>query len=401
MKILLLLLIPALSRGQQHLPDSTIRALKLASNDSSRFASNFNAALYFQEINKDSALFYNEKCLSLAEKNNLKLIMARVLANKGYLLTGKAAYAEALKNLLGAFAIAEDPKNASRRWHPNQKLTGEQSRLFVLALTHHMYGILMKATQNVAQEVFHFKEARRIALIIPNKARVMLAAMNLGQAYLVLKKTDSALVFFNEAKKLSLETGQKGFFGVILAGFGDIALEKGDKAKAKSLYYEGISSAVAANNLVTVTQLYTKLATFYLAEKDGDSSLYFAEKMLQTSGALGMRSSQTANIGTAYEKLYESYKLRGQADSAYKYSRLALAENDSINTIRVENLARFQSLSLKEQLRLQNLEKQKVLYQSRVRIYALLTGLGIFLVIAAILWRNYQRQKRTNLLLHE
>ena len=398
---MLLLLIPAFARGQQHLPDSTIRALKLASNDSSRFASNFNAAQYFQEINKDSALFYNEKCLSLAEKNNLKLTMARALANKGYLLTGKAEYAEALNNLLRAFAIAEDPKNASRRWFTNQKLTGEQSRLFVLALTHHMYAILMRATQNMEQVVFHFKEARRIALIIPHKIRVMLAAMNLGEAYLALKKADSAAVFLNEAKKLALETGQKGYFGIILAGFGDIALEKGDKAKAKSFYYEGVSSAIVVNNQVAAVRLYTKLATFYLAEKDRDSSLYFAQKMLQTSLTLGMRSSQTANIGTAYEKLYESYKLRGQADSAYKYSRLALAENDSINTIRVENLARFQSLSLKEQLRLQNLEKQKVLYQSRVRIYALLAGLGIFLVIGAILWRNYQRQKHTNLLLHE
>lgn len=395
------MLLPAWVVARQHLPDSTVRALKLVSNDSSRYALNHNAALYFQEINKDSSLFYNEKCLFLAENNNLKLITARVLANKGYLLIGKAKYAEALNSLLQAFAIAENPQNASKRWFTNQKLTPEQSRLFVLALTHHMYGILMKATQNATQEVVHFKEARRIALLIPDKTRVMLAAMNLGEVYQVLNKTDSALVLLNEAKKLALETGQKGYFSVILAGFGDIALKKGDKAKAKSLYYEGISSATATNNNVAAMRLYTTLATLYLAEKNRDSSLYFAQKMLQTSVTLGMRSSVTANIGIAYEKLYESYKLRGQLDSAYKYSRLALAENDSINNTRVENLARFQSLSLKEQLRLQNLEKQKVLYQSRVRIYALLAGLFFFIAIGIILWRNNRKQKRTNQLLSE
>jgi len=75
---------------------------------------------------------------------------------------------------------------------------------------------------------------------------------------------------------------------------------------------------------------------------------------------------------------------------------LALVAKDKINNIQIENLAQFQSLSLKEQLRLQNLEKEKVLYQSRIRTYALLAGLGVFLIIAIILYRNNRQKHKAN-----
>src|ERR1700761_6695995 len=189
-KILLFLVAPALAAAQQHLPDTVARAVKTASNDSLRYKANHEAYLYFEEINKDSALYYNEKCLALSEKDQKKLITARCLASEGYLLTNKGQYAEALKNLLLAFAIADEPQNASNSWvtdnswDANQRHSPEQTRLFVLVLTHHMYAILMRSTHNTGQEIFHFKEARRIASIIKNGQRVMLADMNLGGAYL-------------------------------------------------------------------------------------------------------------------------------------------------------------------------------------------------------------------------
>ncbi|HTD39841.1 MAG TPA: hypothetical protein VK671_04415, partial [Mucilaginibacter sp.] len=120
-KIILLLLIPALANGQQHLPDSTLTALKNATNDSLRYAARVEAYNYFEETNRDSALYYQNQVLLLAQKNNKKLLVARSLASIGYQLTAKGRYAEALKTLLNAFAIAEDPKNASNSWFINRQ----------------------------------------------------------------------------------------------------------------------------------------------------------------------------------------------------------------------------------------------------------------------------------------
>ncbi|MDB5144007.1 MAG: hypothetical protein JWQ66_2720, partial [Mucilaginibacter sp.] len=402
LRILLLLLIPVLANGQQPLPDSITKALRTAANDSLKYKANHQAYLYFEEINTDSALYYNENCLLLSEKDNKKLVTARCLASNGYLLTGKGQYAEALKNLLQAFAIAEDPRNASNSWftengwYTNRKYSPEQTRLFVLALTHHMYAILMRYTRNTQQEIFHFTEARRIAVSINNGSRLMLADMNLGGAYLLANKTDSALIFLNEAKEITLRIGPKKYLGFILMNLGNIAFKKGDVGNEKYYYYAGVSSASEERNQTTLTSLYLKLTDLYLVEKQKDSCLYFAKKAFQSFSTLGIYSGESLNIGTVYQKLYDSYKLRGQTDSAYKYAGLALAAKDKVNNIRIENLAQFQSLSLKEQLRLQNLDKEKALYQSRIRTYALLAGLGVFLVIALILYRNNRQKHKAN-----
>src|SRR5258705_4313660 len=111
--------------------------------------------------------------------------------------------------------------------------------------------------------------------------------------------------------------------------------------------------------------------------------------------------STEINVGTAYEVLYRSYELRQQPDSALKYARLSIVAKDSINKKRMASLAEFQSLSLLEQQRLQELAKEKRLYQSRVRVYTLLVGLGIFLLIALILFRNNRQKQKTNKVLEK
>jgi two-component system NtrC family sensor kinase len=395
-KILLLLLMPVLAHAQQHLPDSTIKALKNATNDSLRYRANVQAYLYFEEINRDSALSYVGKTLLLTRKNNKLLLVAWGLASKSYQLTTIGRYAEALKCLLQAFEIAQDPQNDNNSWFLNQRVTPEKNRLLTLALVHHMFGVLMYRTQNTEQTIFHFKEAKRIAQEINNPARVMLADMNLGKVYISLNKIDSALVFENEAKDITLKIGSKKYLGHIFSCFGDIALKQGNKTKAKQFYYEGVNAATEQNNIADLNWNYLKLTNFYLAEKEKDSSLYFAEKMFATLKSIGPNTNQQVNIGVAYDNLYKSYKLTKQLDSAFKYAGLALAAKDSIYNNRIASLAQFQNLSFKEQLRLQQLEKEKDAYQSTVRTYALLAGLGVFLIIAIILYRNNLQKHKAN-----
>ena len=407
MKLSLLLLFPVWVNAQQGLPGSVMHELKYATNDSMRYQANHDAYLYFEEMNKDSALVYNDRCLALSEKNGKNLVTARCLASKGYLLTGKGRYGEALNYLFRAFAIAGDPQNADSGWFKdnvwdtNKKMLPEQTRIFDLSLTHHMYAILMRATHNVPQEILHFNEARRLAVSISNTQRVMLADMNLGAAYVLSNKPDSALAFLNEAKELTLRIGPRKYLGYVLMGLGDIALKKGDVTNGKNYYYEGVLSAAEQKNQTSLTWLYLRLTDVYVGEKQKDSSLYFAKKVFHAFTSLGILSGETLNIGTVYQKLYESYQLRGQTDSAYKYARAALAAKDKGYDTSTENLAQFQSISLKEQLRLQNLDKEKVLYQSRARVYALVAGLSILLIIAAILYRNNRQKHRANYLLNE
>ncbi|HEX5669835.1 MAG TPA: ATP-binding protein, partial [Chitinophagaceae bacterium] len=69
---------------------------------------------------------------------------------------------------------------------------------------------------------------------------------------------------------------------------------------------------------------------------------------------------------------------------------------DSISNARINSLAAFQTLTLKENLRLRDIEKEQALYQARVRTYGLLAILGAISVIAVILFRNNKQKQKAN-----
>ena len=394
LKIFLFVLFPFFGNAQQHLPDSTVQFLRQASNDSVRYRACLQAYNFFEERNRDSALYYGEQTLLLARRNNIKLQEAVSLIRKGYQLSSMGRYAEALPCFLQAFEIAEDHRNESNSWF-TVVLTPEKSRLLALSFTHHMYAILMGYTQNIEQSIFHNKEAKRNAEAIgglAGKLRILLANMNLGAAYVELNKPDSALFYLTQARELALQSDQKKYLGFILVNFGDVSIIEGDKEKAKQYYYEALQSAIEVGNVSTLSRVYFKLSRYYTDEHIKDSSLLYALKMQEALKALGPVISTEINIGTAYDVLYRSYDLRQQPDSALKYANLSLLMTDSIHKKRIASLAEFQSLSLHEQQRLQVLEKEKVAYQNKIRTYFLLAGIGVLLLLAIIFYRN-NRQK--------
>ncbi|HJP62914.1 MAG TPA: hypothetical protein VJ844_05700, partial [Mucilaginibacter sp.] len=291
-KIALLFLLPLSAGAQQHLPDSIAKAITNAHNDSARFVTNYQAYLYFEEINRDSALYYCGKALSLAQKDNKQLVIARCLASRGYQLTGTGRYAEALQCLLQAFGIAQDPRNASNAWFTTPQSTPEKTRLLMVSLIHHMFGILMSRTQNTDQTIYHFKEARRIAASIDNQLRILIADMNIGKYYIELNKIDSAISYENEAFGITVKLGQGKYTGYVLGVLGDAYVKRGDKVKAKYYYYESIDAAAKQSNITNLARTYLRLTDFYLAEKEQDSSLYFAKKTRETFKTLGPSMSQ-------------------------------------------------------------------------------------------------------------
>jgi C4-dicarboxylate-specific signal transduction histidine kinase len=81
-------------------------------------------------------------------------------------------------------------------------------------------------------------------------------------------------------------------------------------------------------------------------------------------------------------------------DSAYKYLSIANVEKDSLT-----GTARFQELQriiLDEQEQERNAEAKRIAERNRQRQIALLAGLGLFLIIATILFRSNKQKQRTN-----
>lgn len=144
LKVAFFLLFPLIAKGQQSHPDSLRTILQNATNDSVRYNASYNLTLHFLESNRDSALYYIEKRLFLAKKNDIKLGEAAAFTSKAYQLNSMGKYSEAFQYLLQAFEIAKNPKNEEvLGWKLTQYPIPGKNRQIVLATTHHVLGGLM------------------------------------------------------------------------------------------------------------------------------------------------------------------------------------------------------------------------------------------------------------------
>ena len=395
LKLLLLFLLPLYANGQQSLPDSLGQILKNTSNDSVRYRVYHQFLLYYDQVNIDSALYFSENCLLVSKKNKKKIGEAEALAFKGFNLLRLGQYAPSLQCLLQAFEIAKDPENEKYTWEYGNNLTQRKKRLSVLGITHNMYAHLMGATGNTSQQIFHFKQAKNIAEEIGDSLFLGIVNLNLEHTYIDINRLDSALIFEKEAEYIANKTGSKIFLSHILKGKGDIYLKKGDKESAKFFYYEGIKSGKDQNNVNGLLNNQVGLINYYLSERDRDSSLYYSKEALKSLNSLGIGNTEY-NIGAAYENLYRSYQLRSEIDSAYTYLGMAMLAKDSLSNIRIKSLSDFQSLSFQEQLRLRELEKEKIAFQNRVRTYTIIIGLAMVILITIILYRNNRQKQKIN-----
>ena len=397
-KILLLLLIPALGIAQQSHLDSLKKALHAARTDSIRFLRLSDLGDYYAEINRDTSLNYSDQALSIARNNGQLLDEASTLDGKGYILMHLGKFPEALECFQQALKLAEDPANDSKTWLHDKKHTPHQIRIGVLANIHHDMGHLMGATNNIEQQIEQYRETKKLATEADSQELLGLVNMNLGHVYSGLNRLDSALIMEQNAERIFKQTGYKKYLGAVYQDMGEIYLKKGSRQLGLQNYYKALITSTEQKNLADVYYIYSGLTSYYLTEKQKDSSLFYARKTLEILTSMGSQRL----LDKAYENLYQSYKLAGKTDSAYKYQGLTLTAKDSSFKATAKSLADFQKLSFKAQVRAQELEKEKAAIQTRIRTYVLLAAIAVFMLIAGIFYRNNrQKQKVNNLLSHQ
>lgn len=157
---------PVFSNAQNNLPDSLRKIFFSSKDDSINYKAASHLYDFYEEVNRDSAFFYAGQCVQISERNNKKLNEAFFLNRKAYQELNMGKYAESLNNLLKAFELSENKANDKLYWSIGTFRPERDKRLYVLACTHHIYGILMLQTLNKEQEIIHFKEAKRIAVEI-------------------------------------------------------------------------------------------------------------------------------------------------------------------------------------------------------------------------------------------
>jgi signal transduction histidine kinase len=202
-----------------------------------------------------------------------------------------------------------------------------------------------------------------------------------------------------EAADLAIVLNQKKYLGQIYATMANVYYKQNDTLRAEQLFRASFQIAEDQLNFNTLNVTCYMLASLYLDKRQKDSALFYALRNQEIIEKLGFANGLVVNLGMIYDNINKAYQLYNKRDSVYKYMQLALVVKDSLNGLRIKTLAAFQNAILDEQLRLQHSERDKLAFQSKVKVYGLLSGLAIFLLIAFILYRNNREKQKANLAL--
>jgi two-component system, NtrC family, sensor kinase len=399
-KIFLLCLIPAFSMAQidptwgyvtAQQADSLKRSVLTESNDTLKMAAYRSLGFYYQDIKRDSGLYFHEQQLVLSKKLNMKLWQADAYSQAAYVLNGLGNVMKSYEYFSEAMKLAGDDKNESDNWRPwtfSNSKNSHEVRITILGMNYQMMGNLWNSLGELEKYKSSLKEAMKLGESVNNGKVIYIASRGLA----FVMSSDSALLFL----KKSIEIGAKAGYNRVGFSYLFVARNYGRKGMLDSaiIYaHKSIERFWADKELVGLPIAYNGLSDIFFGQNNKDSSLFYAKKTIEITLLVG---TPDINLVNAYKRLSTVYNLNNDKDDAYKYESLAYKLNDSLKNARIANLTEYQKFAFNEQLRLKKLDEEKTAYANKMNmlgLFALLTGI---LVVALILYRNNRQKQKAN-----
>jgi signal transduction histidine kinase len=379
--------------------DNLQHTLHQTKNDTIRMDVCFKLGVFYDDINLDSSVFYSEKGSVIANRLQLKLNEAEMLMDMSFVLSKMGNYPQSLNVLMRALTIAQDPSSEKNTWRLQKGETPKAYRLRVLSYTHSGFGWLYFSTGNNQKRIAAYFEAIDIAESIRDTVLLANVYVDMGDAYFSLNKLDSAIYFGQKSLQFfnALPFSDRKFEGDVHTSIGSCHQQMGKFELAKKSFEKAIRVSEMQNNASQAGNAYVHLADLYRITGKADSSIWYYKNAVEAYKSVG---NEKYNI-SSYRKIADYYLSKKMNDSSFAYLRLAAALNDSLGASESKKLREYQLMVFNEQLRLQQLEKEKIETKSKIRTFALLAGIVVVMIIASLLYRNNRNRQKANVLLEK
>ncbi len=371
--IFFLLILNAITAyGQQNLADSRT-ILNLHKEDTTEV----NALIYLgnNQTQIDSGIKYAQQGLVLAKKLNYRKGEANCLLMLAKFPDGN--FSGAIQYPLDALDIFEKLKDKTGIASAHLLLQGYYWTAgdFTNSLYHAFAGEKIAEANNVLGEI-QFTGHRLAPLFLAE----------IGQIYFLRNQLDSAEIYtLKSIAQNELFNGVKWSFPIYMMA--TIQSEQGNYTAALENYRSAISLTIQNDIPNDTIQIFSGLSTLFKRMGMLDSAIYYAQIVKNNWTNI----SEPKNLLEAINTLKESYKLKGEKDSAFKYSELSQTITDSIYSR--DKVRQLQNVTFNERIKQQEIISSQNKYKSKVQIYLLAAGLFIVLLIAVIFWRNNQHRK--------
>jgi two-component system NtrC family sensor kinase len=385
--------------AQQLQIDSLKREAKTIQNDTLRLVRLRSIARFYAEIDPDSSSYYAEQSLKLSRKLNLKLDEGSSLREIGYALLNKGNYPRSLQTLFSAIDILEDPKSeknvlvgkfpgadvlSNRIAAPQFQRAGE------LAFTHQMLGVLYANSNNYEKSLHHHLLGRQKAEQSGNVPLQGIVNLTLNRVYLQLGKNDSAMISIQMAYDRTVQSGYKRYLGSVLLNMGRTYAALGNTSMANEYYRKALAASAEYGYFRGVVASDLLLADYYFESRKNDSAFLYIEDALSVAQNLDAPDL----LLRSYTRLNRYYRIVGNNDSIVKYQALVIKINEDL--FNAKQAQEFQNIDFDAQQQQQEHIATKKEYQNRLQKYLLLGGLGVFSIVAFILFNNNRQKQKAN-----
>ncbi|HEX3768412.1 MAG TPA: hypothetical protein VHT72_08545, partial [Puia sp.] len=364
----------AFACAQNHYLDSlTERLKKRTIEDTFRVKALSSMAEYYGFVQADSGLLYAAQVLRLSEKLNYPV--GKYLGYRGMFFSYNCQgnYPKALEAALNIQKLGEikNPKG------------GPIFPYYFLGLLN-----LEMRDYSKAREYFYQSMASQQKSHQP-QYNIYFAYSHMANMYRILNQKDSAMWYATRGYELGLQSDKdvQRFFALACSALGKVYQKSKKYDLAESYFRRGIAQSLRYSNIYFLAQSYASMAKLFQEMKLMDSAIHY--------GNISLRLCQDHNYGDFTQEastiLASVYESEHKPDSSLKYLKIMVAAKDSVFS--QTKGQQFQQFAFNEIQRQQEMSATEERDKNRTRLYTLMTALGIFLLVAFLLYRN-NRQKQ-------
>ncbi|MFZ9388544.1 MAG: ATP-binding protein [Chitinophagaceae bacterium] len=395
--VVLFLVLPVVMLGQNEHKylDSLKSALEKASNDTARMNLNRELGFYFQDSESDPALVYHNEQLALAKRLDLKLWEADAYQQIAYCYANTFHLTDAYENYMKALKIVEDPASSENSWGYAKfsfSRSPEEARLSILGMIHWELSNVYKRTRDEKETARHLFIALGIGEKLQNLKILSLAYRDIGANYLSAGQLDSAVWYLRKSLYYYERSPYQKNKGTAYGLLGQYYTQKKQYDSALVYLRGSLDENIKSYNLLSTGNAERAIGNVYKETGQLDSALYYTLQSQLKADSVKDLIGKTAG----FIQLASIYQLKKDYVKAYDYLNQGSILRGNLADGYVDRLTQFQNLSFDQKFRLQELERESQQAKSRNRMYAMLSGLGVFLLVALILYRNNRQKQRAN-----
>ena len=323
----------------------------------------------------DSAIFYGEKCLELAERANNIHYQLGALGFIGNAIMNKGDLPKALEFGFRAIDMAKDVP----------------VRVAGIGPTYDNMGQIYYKIADYEKALYYFKKMVDMGEL--DRVGVAFGYWHLAEVYEKQNMLDSAMFCLDESFQVFSTLNHSFFPNVyhVVPGWYNV--------RAK-IYLRQRKPDLALNDLFTTLQMtlkidqsyysaitYNDISAYYRQIKKQDSSIYYAEKGL----AEAKKVSNIEGILSASEILAEQYESVDPNKALY-YFKLAVENRNKLYG--AGNIQIMRDMIAQNEDKQQALEAARIESRNRIRLNTLLGSMFTLLVVAILLFRNNRMKQK-------